>query len=45
MEILGDNETSFTLTNDLESKNPTKHINIIYHYVRGLVEDRELGIE
>ena len=45
MEMLGDNETSLTLTRDPESQNRTKHIDVIHHHVRGLVEDGELAIE
>lgn len=45
IEMLGDNETSLTLTKDPESQNRTKHIDLMHHHVRGLVEDGELGIE
>ena len=45
MKILGDNKTSHTLTRDLESQNCTKHIDVIHHHVRELVENRELAIE
>ena len=45
MEMLSDNETSFMLTKDPESQNHTKHIDVIHHYVRELVENRELAIE
>ena len=45
MEILGDNETSLTLTRDPESQNCTKHINVIYHYVQELVENGKLTIK
>ena len=43
--MLGDNETSLTLTKDPESQNRTKHIDVMHHHVRGLVEDGELAIE
>lgn len=43
--MLGDNETSLTLTRDPESQNRTKHIDVMHHHVRGLVEDGELAIE
>ena len=45
MELLGDNKTSLTLTRDQESQNCTKHINVIHHHVRELVENGELAIE
>ena len=45
MKMLGDNETSLTLTRDPESQNRTKHIDVIHNHVRGLVEDREISIE
>lgn len=45
MKILGDNEINFTLTKNPESQNQTKYINVIYHHIRGLVEDGELEIE
>ena len=45
IEILSDNETSFTLIKDMKSQNYTKHINVMYHHVRGLVQDGELRIE
>lgn len=43
--MLGDNETSLTMTKDPESQNRTKHIDVMHHHVRGLVEDGELAIE
>ena len=45
MKILGDNETSFTLTRDPKNQNHIKHINIIYHHVRELVENEKLAIK
>lgn len=36
---------SFTLTKDLKSQNQNKQIDVIYHHVRGLIEDRQLAIE
>ena len=45
MKMLGDNETSLTLTKDLESQNQTKHIDVMHHHVYGLVEDGKLAIE
>lgn len=45
MKMLGDNETNFTLTKDPKSQNQIKHIDIMYHYIHGLVEDKELAIE
>ena len=45
MEMLGDNETSLTLTRNLESQNCTKHIDIMHHHIRELVENGQLAIE
>ena len=45
MHMLSDNETSFTLTKNLESQNQTKHIDVMYHHLRGLVKDGELGMK
>ena len=41
--MLSDNKTSFTLTRDLESQNSTKHIDVMYHHVRELMENGELA--
>lgn len=43
--MLGNNEMSLILTRDPKSQNRTKHINIMYHHVRGLIEDGELSID
>ena len=43
--MLGDNEMRLTLTKNPESQNHTKHINVIHHHVRRLVEDGELEIK
>ena len=43
--MLGDNKTSLTLRKDLKSQNQTKHINVIYHHIRELMEDGELRIK
>lgn len=45
MKIPRDKKTSFILTRDLESQNCTKHINVIYHQIQGLVEDGEPRIQ
>lgn len=45
MKMLDNNETSLTLTKDLESQNQTKHIDIIHYPVRRLMKDGELAIE
>ena len=45
MEILGDNETSPILSKNLESQNHTKHIDVMYHHIWELVDDRKLEIE
>lgn len=44
MKMLDDNQTSFILTRNPKSQNQTKHIDVIYHHVRGLVEDGKLTI-
>lgn len=45
MKMLGDNETNFILTKDFKSRNCTKHINVMHHYVRRMIEDREISIK
>lgn len=40
--MLGDNETSLTLAKDPESQNRSKHIDVMHHHIRGLVEEGEL---
>ena len=44
MEMLGDNEISFTLTKDSICQNWRKYIYVIYYYAHGLVEDKKLAI-
>lgn len=45
MKIFDNNKMSLILTRDPESQNHTEHINLMYHHVQRLVEDRELGIK
>ena len=45
MKILGDNETSLTLKRDPESQNRRKRIDMMYHHIHRLVEDRKILIE
>lgn len=45
MKILGDNDISLTLIKDLENQNRIKHINVIYHYIQELIENRDLRIK
>ena len=45
MGMLDDNEMSLILTRNPESQNRTKHIDVMYHYVRELMENEELAIE
>ena len=45
MKMLGDNETSLTLTKDPKSQNRTKQIDVMHHYMRSLVKDGELAVE
>lgn len=42
--LLGDNESSIPLTMNIESQNRTKHIDVIHHFVREVVEDGELEV-
>lgn len=42
--MLGDNKTSFILIMDPKSQNQIKHIDVMYHHVSELVEDRKLAI-
>ena len=41
----GDNEASISLTTNPKSQNRTKHIDVQHHYIRELVNDKELTIE
>ena len=41
----GDNKMSIALTKNAESQHRTKHINVQHHYIRELVNKRELTIE
>lgn len=45
MKMLGDNETSLTLTRDPKSQNCIEHIDVMHHHVQELVENRELAIK
>lgn len=45
MKMLNDSKTSLNLTKDPESQNRTNYIDMIYHHLQGLVEERELKIE
>lgn len=45
MNMQRDNKTSITLTKNPENQDQTKHIDIIYHYIRGLVKKGELSIK
>ena len=45
IKMLGDNETSLMLTKDPESQNCIKHIDVIHHHVRELVENGKLAIK
>lgn len=45
MKMLSDNEISLTLTKNPKSQNQTKYIDVIYHYIHKLINDRELAIE
>ena len=43
--MLGDSETSLTLTRDSEGQNRTKHIDVIHHHIYGLVENGKISIK
>ena len=43
--LYGDNEMSIALTKNVESQHRTKHIDVQHHYIRELVNERELTIE
>ena len=43
--LLGDNESSISLAQNAEQHSRTKHIDIQHHYLRAMVEDRELVVE
>ena len=45
LSLKGDNKASFNLTKNPESQHQTKHINVQHHYVRELVNNKELEIE
>lgn len=42
--LLEDNESSIPLTMNAESQNRTKHIDVVHHYVIGVVADGELEV-
>lgn len=43
--LLGDNKSSISPTQDPESQHRTKHIDVIYHYICALVEEKELLVK
>lgn len=45
LSLKGDNEASLNLMKNPESRHRTKHIDVQHHYVRELVNDKELEIE
>ena len=45
LTLYGDNEMSIALTKNAESQHRTKHIDVQHHYIRELVNERELTIE
>lgn len=45
IDMLENNKTSFTLTKNPKSRNPMKYINIIYHHIGRLENNRELDIK
>ena len=45
LTLYGDNEMSIALTKNAESQHRTKHIDVQHHYIRELVNERELTIK
>lgn len=43
--MLSNNKASLTLIKDLKNQNYTQHIDVIYHHIRELTEDRKLAIK
>ncbi len=40
----GDNEMSITLTKNTESQHRTKHVDVQHHYIRELIDEKELTV-
>ena len=45
LTLYGDNEMSIALTKNAESQHRTKHIDVQHHYIRELVNEKELTIK
>ena len=45
LTLFGDNKMSIALTKNVESQHQTKYIDVQHHYIRELVNKRELTIE
>ncbi len=45
LTLFGDNEMSIALTKNAESQHRTKHIDVQHHYIRELVNEKELTIK
>ena len=45
LTLYGDNEMSINLTKNAESQHRIKHIDIQHHYIRELVNERELTVK
>ena len=43
--LFEDNKTSISLTKNMESQVRTKHIDIIHHYIWGLIEKEKICIK
>ena len=43
--LLGDNESSIKLVQNLEQHSHTKHIDIQHHYIQNMVDDKELVVD
>ena len=42
--LYGDNKISIALTKNAESQHLTKHIDVLHHYIRELVNEKKLTI-
>lgn len=45
LTLYRNNEINITLTKNIESQYCTKHINVLYHYIRNLANKKELTIK
>ena len=43
--LLGDNESSIKLVQNLEQRSYTKHIDVQHHYIQNIIDDKELVVD